>query len=46
MGCKIPQVYDQNLYWGRGDRGGGWGGGTNSERCLKWGAGGSSKNLS
>ena len=26
MGCKIPQVYDQNFYWG-GDRGGGWGGG-------------------
>ena len=27
MGCKIPQVYDQNFYWGRGDKGGGWGGG-------------------
>ena len=29
MGCKIPQVYDQNFYWGGGgeDRGGGWGGG-------------------
>ena len=25
MGCKIPQVYDQNFFWG--DRGGGWGGG-------------------
>ena len=45
MGCKIPQVYDQNFYW--------WGGigvvdgvGANSERCLKWGGGGSLKNLS
>ena len=28
-----------------GDRGGGWGGGPNSERCLKWGVGGSLKNL-
>ena len=38
MGCKIPQVYDQIIYWG--DRGGGWGGGANSERCLKRGVGG------
>ena len=47
MGCKIPQVYDQNFYLGGG---GGIevvdGVGANSERCLKWGVGGSLKNLS
>ena len=29
----------------RGGRGGGWGGGS-SERCLKWGGGGSLRDLS
>ena len=43
MGCKIRQVYDQNFYWG----GIGMvdGVGANSERYLKWGVGGSLKNL-
>ena len=27
---------DQNVYWGGGARGGGWGQGSR-ERCLKWG---------
>ena len=47
MGCKISQVYDQNFYWGGGGLVGWWiGWGANSERCLKWGGGGSLKNLS
>ena len=35
MGCKIPQVYDQNFYWERGDRGGGWGGGWGGGLTVK-----------
>ena len=35
-------VYDQILWGGRG---GGWGGGS-SEGCLKWGGGGSLRDLS
>ena len=35
-------MYDQNF---RVVRGGGWGGGS-SERCLKWGGGGSLRDLS
>ena len=40
---KISFVYNQNFQ--RGRRGGGWGGGS-SERCLKWGGGGSLRDLS